>query len=296
MLRNPLPALDDPEGQSVPPGLPPVVDAHVHVFPDHVSAAIRDWFDRYGWPIRYRLKAPDVAPFLLARGVGHVVAMCYAHRPGVSRALNRFMASVAESDPRIIALATVFPGEPGAGEILQEAFDLGLRGVKLHAHVQCVPVDAPAVHEVALACEDGGRPLVFHSGREPRSPAYSCDPYEICGARRVRRLIEDHPGLRLSIPHLGMDEYEEHRRLIEDYDNVWLDTTMALAGYFPGARTPRLESYRPDRLLYGTDFPNLPYAWDRELRRITAWGLPEKDLALILGENALCLFSAGDRR
>ncbi|MGM0664509.1 MAG: amidohydrolase family protein [Thermodesulfobacteriota bacterium] len=290
MLRSPLPAVNDTEGESVPPGLPPVVDAHVHVFPDHLSASIQGWFDRHGWPIRYRLKAGDVASFLLSRGVGRVVIMCYAHRPGVSRSLNRFMASIAGRDPRIIALGTVFPGEAGVREILKEAFYLGLAGVKLHAHVQCIPVDAPETHEVAVLCEEHNKPLVLHAGREPRSPAYACDPHEICGARRVRRLIKDHPGLKLCVPHLGMDEYDAHCRLIEEYDNLWLDTTMALAGYFPGAPAPPLKSFRSDRVLYGTDFPNLPYAWDRELRRLIQWGLADRDLALILGENALRLF------
>jgi len=291
MLRSPLPALNDPEGKRVPLGLPPVVDAHVHVFPDELFASIRHWFDLYGWPIRYRLKAGDVAPFLLNRGVEGVVALCYAHRPGVARGLNRFMASVARKDPRIIALGTVFPGEEGAAGILEEAFSAGLRGVKLHAHVQGMPVDAPSIHEVAELCALHGKPLVYHAGREPRSPAYVCDPHEICSADRVERLLRAHPGLRLCVPHLGMDEFEAYRRLTERYDHLWLDTTMVLAGYLPGAVSPSLAAMRTDRILYGTDFPNIPYAWDRELGRLIRSGLPDRDLALVLGENARRLFS-----
>ncbi len=291
MLRSPLPALNDPEGERVPPGLPPVVDAHVHIFPDDVFSSIRHWFDLHGWPIRYRLKAGDVAPFLLSRGVEGVVALCYAHRPGLARGLNRFMASTAGKDPRIIALGTVFPGEEGAAGILEEAFSAGLRGVKLHAHVQGMPVDAPSVHEVAELCALHGKPLVYHAGREPRSPAYTCDPYEICSAERVERLLRAHPGLKLCVPHLGMDEFEAYGRLTERYDHLWLDTTMVLAGYLPGAVSPPLAGMRTDRLLYGTDFPNIPYAWDRELVRLVQSGLPDRDLALVLGENARRLFS-----
>ncbi|MGA9520451.1 MAG: hypothetical protein WBV82_03245 [Myxococcaceae bacterium] len=51
----PLPALDDAEGERLPALLPPVVDAHVHLFPDGVFEAIWRWFDQYGWPIRYKL-------------------------------------------------------------------------------------------------------------------------------------------------------------------------------------------------------------------------------------------------
>ena len=38
--------------------------------------------------------------------------------------------------------------------------------------------------------------------------------------------------------------------------------------------------------MYGTDFCNLPYAWDRELRRLGAGGLSEEHLAGVLGGNA----------
>ena len=33
-LARPLSGLDDEEGERAPQGLPPVVDAHVHVYPD----------------------------------------------------------------------------------------------------------------------------------------------------------------------------------------------------------------------------------------------------------------------
>ena len=75
-LASPLPALDDPEGERVPEGLPPVVDGHVHVFPEPLMAAVRDWFDTHGWPVRYRLSSEELIDFLLARGV---------ERPALSR-------------------------------------------------------------------------------------------------------------------------------------------------------------------------------------------------------------------
>jgi hypothetical protein len=43
-------------------------------------------------------------------------------------------------DNRVIGLAKVFPGENADRLILQEAFSKGLRGLKLHAQVQCVDI------------------------------------------------------------------------------------------------------------------------------------------------------------
>ncbi|MCY1075078.1 amidohydrolase family protein [Archangium lansingense] len=286
----PLPALNDEEGPRLPEGLPPVVDAHVHLFPDGVFEAVWRWFDQYGWPIRYKLHTPQVVSFLLSRGVHRVVALHYAHKPGMARFLNSYIAEVARAEPRVLGLATVLPGEEGAADILAEAFASGLKGVKLHCHVQCFAPDAPALHEVYAACARAGRPLVMHAGREPASPQYKCDVHALCSAERVERVLKDHPGLKLCIPHLGADEFDAYERLLERHDNLWLDTTMAVAGYFPIPVPRRLLDVRPERILYGTDFPNLPYAWDRELKQLLALKLGDEAEAGILGQNALQLF------
>ncbi|MFH1465434.1 MAG: amidohydrolase family protein [Pseudomonadota bacterium] len=292
-LERPLPPLNDAEGERIPEGLNGVVDAHVHLFPDELYASIWEWFRRHGWPIRYRLTAPQVVEFLLGRGIRHVVGLQYAHKPGVARRLNRFMADLCRQYPQLTGLASVLPGEEGAAEILQEAFSEGLSGVKLHAHVQCFDMDSPGMHAVYAACRSAGKPLVMHVGREPKSPAYDCDPYELCSAERLERVLKEYPGLRVCVPHLGADEFQAYADLLERYDTLWLDTTMMLADYLPIRNLPALTALRADRVMYGTDFPHIPYAWDRELKRLAAMGLPEGLLGRILGENAAEFFGLG---
>jgi predicted TIM-barrel fold metal-dependent hydrolase len=283
-------ALNDPEGARVPPGLPPVIDAHVHVFPPRVFQAVWRWFDNYGWPIRYKLQADEVIEFLLSRGIERVVALQYSHTPGMARLLNEYMAAICAQRPQVIGAATVLPGEPGAVQILEDGFAKGLRAVKLHCHVQCFSPDADELEEIYTTCERSGRPIVMHAGREPTNPKYRCDPHQLCSAERVGRVLRAHPKLKLCIPHLGVDEYNAYQRLLERNDNLWLDTTMVLADYFPLPAPLSLLRCRPDRILYGTDFPNIPYAWDRELKKLLALDLPPDALEGILGRNALSLF------
>ncbi|MDB4997102.1 MAG: amidohydrolase [Myxococcaceae bacterium] len=294
-MRMPAPALDDAEGDRVDASLPPVVDAHVHLFPDPVFAAIWRWFDEHGWPIRHKLKTPEVISFLLDRGVSHIVALHYAHKPGMARGLNAYLAEVCKNEPRVTGMATVLPGEPGARAILEEAFALGLEGVKLHCHVQCFSPDAPELHEIWETCILHDLPAVVHAGREPKPEegALACDPYELCAVERVERVLLDHPKLRLCVPHLGADEFDGYLRLLERHDNLWLDTTMMLAEYFPIRFAERLLTARPDRILYGTDFPNIPYAWDRELVRVRG-RVKDSSLPQILGANARDLYRIGD--
>ena len=291
LLQTPLPALNDREGAEVPESFPEVIDAHVHLFPDNLFASIWQWFEKYGWPIRYPLRTPEIIEFLLSHGVSRIVGLHYAHRPGVARELNVHMIKLCRRFPRLTGMATVFPGEENAGEILADAFDNGLSGVKLHCHVQCFDMLGAAMHEIYSLCQESDKPLIMHVGREPKSPAYPCDPYEICSAARLEQVIKAYPALRICVPHLGANEFDAYRRLLDDYDNLWLDTTMTQADYLPFNNLPDLAGMRRDRLIYGSDFPNLPYAWDRELRRISQLDLTKERLSKLLHQNAVEFYS-----
>jgi len=237
------------------------------------------------------LETPQVIDFLLSRGVEQLVALHYAHKPGLAVEMNRWMAKICADEPRVTGLATVYPGEQGTTEILEEAFGLGLAGVKLHCHVQCMGPDHPGMEDVYRACVARDLPLVMHAGREPKSPGYACDPHEICSATLIEEVLRSYPALRLCVPHLGADEFGPYELLIERYDNLWLDTTMMLADYFPEAQLAwRMLSVRPERIMYGSDFPSLPYAWDRELQRIAERRSAEASLGDILGATARRFF------
>ncbi len=290
LLTTPLPALDDEEGPHLPDGLPPVTDAHVHLFPDPMWEAIRGWFDRHGWPVRYRMPNAELVDYLLDRGVDHIVALHYAHRSGMARSLNAQLAEFCAERPQVTGMATVMPGEDGARAILEEGFALGLAGVKLHLHVQGVDPASDEMQVVYRTCADHDKPLVMHAGKEPRSPAYPVDPHEICSADRIERVLTDYPALRLCIPHLGADEYDAYESMLGRFGNLWLDTTMMLAGYFDLPEPWHFLRQFPERILFGTDYPNIPYAWDREVRRIAQAGLTAEQLEAILGGTARALY------
>ncbi len=254
----------------MPPGLT-VFDAHVHLFPARIQAAIWQWFDAHAWPIRYRLHAESVVEFLLARGVTRFCALVYAHKPGLARMLNQSVFELAQAHAAVIPLGTVLPGEPDAEAIVDHALGtLGMHGIKLHCHILRMSADDPRMDAVYARCTAHGRPVVIHAGREPASPAYGVDTRALCSAEAIGRVLTRHPRLTLVVPHLGADEWDAYAALLDLHPNLWLDTTMAIAGYFPADVPASLFPARASRLLYGTDFPNIPYAWDRELHRLLA--------------------------
>ena len=188
-------------------------------------------------------------------------------------------------------MATVFPGEDHSERILKEAFEMGLKGVKLHAHVQCFDMNSADMDPIYDLCLSEDKPVIIHAGREPKSPAYKCDPHTLCSAEKLKKVIENYPKLKMCVPHLGVDEFLPYKRLVETYDNLWLDTAMALADYLPVTNPVRLEDMRLDRIMYGSDFPNIPYAWDREIKRLERKKLSSESMARILGENAVDFFN-----
>jgi predicted TIM-barrel fold metal-dependent hydrolase len=287
MLNTDMPSIDDKAGHRIPDGFFPVIDAHVHVFPDKMFSAVRHWFDEHAWHIRYQLTTSQVFDFLLSHGVDHIIALQYAHAPGLAGHLNHYLSEQCRPYAgRVTGLATVFPGEPDAEAILQQAFDSGLGGLKLHAHVQCFDIDSAQMDAVFDTCQANRKPVVIHFGKEPKSSAYACDPYVMCAADKLERVLNDFPGLNICVPHLGFSETTAYRNMIEKYDNLWLDTTMVLTDYFPMDEKIDLHRYRDDRVMYGSDFPNIPYAWDRELKWLATAKLSGDRLERLLNRNA----------
>ena len=287
-----MPPVDDPEGSKVPSGLPLIIDAHVHVFPRSIFSAIWQWFDENAWHIRYQMTSSQVFEFLLSHGIKHIIAFQYAHKPGVAAKLNHYMAEKCRLyRNQVTGMATVFPGENNAEKILQDAFESGLGGLKLHAHVQCFDMNSEPMNRLYECCRINKKPVVMHVGREPKSTAYRCDPYQLCSADRFELILKDFPDLNICVPHLGFDELLAYRKMIENYDNLWLDTTMILADYFPLEEEINLGHYRSDRVMYGSDFPNIPYAWDRELNKLNAAKISCDALGKLLNKNAIDFFN-----
>jgi predicted TIM-barrel fold metal-dependent hydrolase len=273
-----------------------LIDAHVHLFPDRLIEAIRRWFDAHAWDIRYRLGVEQCIATLKAGGIERMVALPYAHKPGMAEALNAFTLELARRHPEVVPCCTVFPGEKGAERILEEALGSGeFHGVKMHSHVQRVAPDDPRLDPVWRASARHRRPVVFHCGKEPASPGYGIDVHTVSGASRLRRALSRHPEAICVVPHLGADEYVEMEAMLDEFPNLYLDTAMAIGGAFEGAMQIRSASLdvlrrRPGRILYGSDFPNLPYEWTRELRVIEGLDLPPGAQAALLGGTAARLF------
>jgi predicted TIM-barrel fold metal-dependent hydrolase len=274
-------------------GLPGLVDTHVHFLPDGVQAKVWQYFaaapTNYGadWPIVYGVPVEDRLAVLERLGVRAFPTLPYPHKAGMAAWLNDWSAEFADGRPRVLSSATCYP-EPEAAEYVERAIERGARVFKVHVQVGRFDPRDPLLDDVWARLEEAGIPIVIHCGSGPLVGEHT-------GPAPVTGLLERYPRLQLVIAHLGMPEYAEFLDLAERYDRVHLDTTMFATDFterlmpFDPALRPRLGALR-EKVILGSDFPSIPYAYAHQLAALHRLDLGEEWLRAVLWGNGARLF------
>jgi predicted TIM-barrel fold metal-dependent hydrolase len=94
---------------------------------------------------------------------------------------------------------------------------------------------------------------------------------------------------------MGTPEYSEFLDLAEDYPEVRLDTTMVWTDFseadapFPSHEHGRLRDFA-DRILFGSDFPNIPHSYSHSIEALERLDLGDDWLRRVCHHNAAALF------
>jgi hypothetical protein len=272
----------------------PCIDVHVHLHPPRLAAAIERHFVREGWSPGHGFDPRKVADSLAARGVTRFCCLTYAHQPGMARDLNRWMAEATAALPGAIGLGTLHPDDPDVDAVAAEATGpLGLRGFKFHHSVQRFHVDDERLFGVYERAEAAGHLLVLHVGTLPYR-----DPFT--GVAGFRRVLTRFPRLTAIVAHMGAFESDAFLALLDAHPNLYVDTTMTLApaaarytGTDPAVITDAALSRWQDRILFGSDFPLIPYDYDEERRWAWDRDLPDAVRRKIFHDNAARLLDRG---
>lgn len=274
-------------------GLPGLVDVHTHFMPKNVMDKVWRYFDSAGpltgrpWPITYRTEEQHRLETLRGFGVLAFTSLVYPHKPDMAPWLNQWAAQFAAQTPDCLSTATFYP-EPGAGAYVADAIAGGTRVFKAHVQVGGYHPADPLLDDVWATIADAAVPVIIHCGSSPTPGAHT-------GPSQVRTVLDRYPNLKLIIAHLGMPEYSEFLDLCEQFDGVHLDTTMAFTPFieetmpFPPAELPRLGQLG-DRILFGSDFPNIPYQYSESLNVLTKVAPDDDWLRKVLYRNAASLF------
>jgi predicted TIM-barrel fold metal-dependent hydrolase len=255
-------------------------------------AKVWEQFDSAGpligrpWPIRYRGSDQERVQRLRALGVRRFSALPYAHKPGIAGFFNDWAREFAEAVPECLHSATFFP-EPSAADYVADSIDDGVEVFKVHVQVGNFDVRDPQLDKVWGQLADAGTPVVVHAGSGPVPNANT-------GPGPMREVLERHPLLTAVIAHMGAPEYVEFLELAEQFARVHLDTTMAFTDFFedmavfPRELLPRVRDLG-DKVLLGSDFPNIPYEYAHQLESLERLDMGEDWLRRVCWENASAL-------
>jgi uncharacterized protein len=278
-------------------GLPGLFDVHVHFLPPNIQRAVYAVFDSAGpkigreWPIRYRQGQAERVELLRAMGVRRFPTLPYAHKPGVATYLNDWAAGFKREVPESLWSATFFP-EESAPTYVDEAIAAGVEVFKVHLQVGEFHLDHPLLDPVWGRLEDAGTPVVVHAGSGPVGN-------EFTGPASMSRLLRRFPRLAVVVAHMGAPEYAEFLALAEEHDRVHLDTTMVFTDFFdaeapyPGDLVPRLAGLQP-KVLFGSDFPTIPYPYLHALEGIAGLGLGDDWVRDVCWWNAVRMFGISE--
>jgi predicted TIM-barrel fold metal-dependent hydrolase len=259
-----------------------LIDAHCHIMPDRLAAAIRRFFDDHmGWgTLAYRdVTLAAVAAAQRAAGTDGFWALPYAHKAGVAAPLNEWMAAHVRPLAGAVAGATFHPRDADLPALVDRAFGpLGLGAAKLHCSVGRFAADDPRLAPLWRAAEERAVPVVVHAGHDVsgRTQTHELLP--------IRRVAERHPTLRLVIAHAALPEIAAALDLLDEFPALYADLTSAGQWRYPMpvARLERLHA----RLLFGSDCPNTTITISAAAAYLRDLGLSRPALAAVLGGNA----------
>jgi hypothetical protein len=275
-------------------GLPGLIDVHTHFLPQRLLDRVWAYFDRAGplvqmeWPINYRYDEAERLARLRAMGVRAFTALVYPHKAGMAESLNTWAAEFAARTPDCLHTATFFP-EPSAAGYVERALRDGARVFKAHIQVGRYDPRDPLLEAVWALLADAGVPVIVHAGSGPV-------PGEFTGPEPFGAVMAAHPTLAAVIAHLGLPEYDAFLALADRYERVTFDTTMAftdftMRGQSPSPRLLARLAELQDRVLFGSDYPNIPYAYAHQLEALTRLGLGDGWLRAVCWDNAARLFT-----
>lgn len=274
-------------------GLPGIIDIHTHFMPERVMRKVWAYFDSAGpltgrpWPITYRDDEAVRVKTLRGFGVRAFTSLVYPHKPRMAEWLNEWTAEFADRVPDCLHTATFYP-EPEAAAYVDAALAGGARIFKAHIQVGDYDPRNPLLAPVWGALEDAEVPVIVHCGSGPA-------PGTFTGPGPIAEVLRRFPRLRLIVAHMGMPEYTEFFELAERYGSILLDTTMVFTDFaeedapFPTADRLRLRDLG-ERILFGSDFPNIPYPYHYAVAALERLDLGDEWLRTVCYGNAATLF------
>lgn len=273
------------------------IDAHTHFFPPNIFQAIWNYFEVRdednrvrGWPVNYKLPVEKLVEVLESKNIRYFTTLNYSHKANISEFINEWVFKFSQQHKNAIPFGCVWPEDENRGNYIAKIFDqYNFFGIKIQPLVQKFYLDDPRLDEIYNIILDRGKWLITHIGTAPYRNKY-------VGYSKFIRFIEKYSDMNIIVAHMGAFEYRKFLTLLDKYQNLYLDTTMI---YIPNNVFPERVTKRPskedlvsyqDRILFGSDFPNIPYDYENSTKGLLDLDLSRKFYQNIFYNNAKKIF------
>ncbi len=258
-----------------------IIDVHTHIFPDSLAErALSALLENAGDYDAYTdATLAGLLASMDASGVDRAWVANIATKP--SQASSILAWSLTVKSPRILPLASVHPRSENFEAEIARFREAGFCGMKLHPMYQDFVVDDPALSPFFRAVEESGMFLLLHAGYDI---SFGAD--DNAAPRRIRALMERHPGLTVIAAHLGgWNAWEEVSRFLAG-SPCYLDTSF-VHEVPPALRDRIIALHGTDRLLFATDSPWLRQ--NEQVAEVRGLGFGQDELERVFSTNALSI-------
>lgn len=255
-----------------------IIDFHTHIYPNAIAQKAADSICRF-----YELEGGGMdgtVDMLLKQGalagIDHYVVLPVGLKPDHVRHINEFIVSQVAEHRQFTGFGTIHAAMENVAQEVEFIHEEGLRGVKMHPDTQLFDIDDPRLFPAYEVMRDKGLMLMPHMG-DPR--------YDYSHPARLRRVLDNFPGLQAVATHFGgYSMPETARECLEDTDCV-MDISSALMFMDRETAVRYIRHYGPERLVYGSDFP----LWDPvvEVERFLSLGLTDGEMEQIAYKTAM---------
>jgi len=277
------------------------IDVHSHFFPPEIFKAIWRVFETKdkdgnirGWTVKYKLSTEELVKFLESMNIKAFTTLNYAHKKGIAQYINSWTVEFVKKYKNAIPFACVWPEDEDRVEDISRLLDNHkFMGIKIQPLVQNFYPDDKRMHGVYELILDRGKWISFHIGTAPSRNKY-------VGYKNFIKFLKKYPEMKVVIAHMGAFEYKKFLGLLDKHENLYLDTTMI---YIPNnifneriknrPNKEELISYQ-DRILFGSDFPNIPYEYERATKGLLELDMTRNFYEDIFYNNAKKLFNISD--
>ncbi len=277
---------------------PLIIDTHVHTFPnEEVGKQILEGIkEQTSVPYYCYGTIEELRTNMQECGISKSVMVNFAP-VNWTKGNNFWTCAVAKETDDLVPFISPHPRMKGRKPVdeIKHKLPWGAKGLKFHPEAQEFYPHDKKMLPIYEFCQEKNLPIVFHSGKNIDSDGHFCEP------QLFTEVLTEFPKLTIVLAHLGSGFWDQTKKLVNEFSNVFFDTAIAISGIYDRDEKTRenylsneeaadlIETIGADRIMFGSDFPWVNPAWD--IQRLQQLPINEKDKINILGKNAVRIYN-----